>query len=125
LLANDLLVLELKQFAFFFKVSYDLTQRLFEQLNFGFKKLDFLCFFKLPLGVLFYGKPFVLKLFVEQIIFSFNFLGFLLQVFKFFILESFFIFQTLVLSLNVALNFRNIFLSLLLCILLGFFIVLS
>ena len=72
LLSDNLLVLKLKELTFFFKVGNDLTKTLLEKIDLGFKKLDFLILFKLPLSMFLHGLAFLHELTRRLIIVKFQ-----------------------------------------------------
>jgi len=112
LLADNLLVLELKELTFLFKVSNDLAKTLLEKIDLSFEKLDFLILFKLPLSMFLHGLAFLLKLSLCLIIVKFQLGVLVVEVGQLLILQLGLFTQAEVLNHDVALNLRDVLLSL-------------
>ena len=118
LIPNNLFVLELEQFTFLFEIADDLCERFLKQLNFGFQKFDLLLFLKLPLAVIIHCEALLVQFVVELVVLASHDVMPRAQVVKFVFLQLGFVLEALVLSLDIALDLRNVFLGLLLGILL-------
>ena len=125
MLSNDLFVLEFEELRLFLEISDDLAKGFFEQLNFGFHKFDFTRFFKLFLRVLLNCKRLRLQLVVENFIFLGDCINFFAEIIKILFLHQFFVFQSLILSLDIALYLTDVLFSFLLGIFLSLFVKLS
>lgn len=121
LLLDDLLILELEQFAFLFEVGDNLGERLFEQLDLGLEHLDFLLLFELAARVLLRGQTLVLQFQGVDLVFLFDLLDLLLKVSFLVFLQLCLILEPLVLCLDVAFDLRNVLFSLRLRLLLVIF----
>ena len=112
LLADNLLVLKLKELAFLLKVGNDLTKTLFEKIDLCFKKLDFLILFKLPLSMFLHRLAFLLEFSLCLIIVEFQLGVPVIEVGKLLILQLRLFTQAEVLNHDVALYLRDVLLSL-------------
>ena len=72
LLAHDLLILKLEQLSLFLKVSDDLAETLFKQVNLRLQQLDLLGFLELALGMLLHGHALLLQLAFRLVIVQFK-----------------------------------------------------
>lgn len=121
LLADNLLILELQQLAFFFKVSDLLAKTPLQEINLSFKHLYLFVLFKLLLREFFNSHAPVLEFPLAILVFGLNLLNLVLKISVLLFLHLRFILQTLILNLNVALDFRYVFLCLRLSLLLVLF----
>jgi hypothetical protein len=111
LLFDDLLILEFDQLTLLFEVLNNLSKRGLEQVNFSFEHLDLLVLFELLHCDLLVGLHFLTKLVLQLLVLVREGIRFFLEVFQFVLLDQSFLLETIVLSLDVALNLRDVLLG--------------
>lgn len=112
LFADDLLILELEKLSFLLEVSHDLPETLLQEFDLRLEHFDLLVLLELPLCMLFNGLTLSLEILSSCLVINLNLSVLLLQVVKLFILNLGFVLETLVLGLDVTLNFRDVLLCL-------------
>jgi hypothetical protein len=112
LLLDDLLVLELDQFALLLEVTNDLVKAAFKQVDLRLQLLDFLVLAILLLGSLHILAHLALQLGLEVNGVILQVARQALEVLKLLLLDQGLVLQPLILGLDVALNFRDVFLCL-------------
>lgn len=98
-----------------------MTETFFEQLNFGLKHLDLLLFFKLASRVLLSRQSLILQFKMVDFVLLLDLLDLVLEISFLLVLKGAFVFESLILGLDVTLNLTDVLLSFRLCTLLEIF----
>ena len=111
LLTDDLFILELEQFPLLLEVSHNLSKTLLQQIDLRLKHLDLLVLLELLLRMFFSRLSLSCQINCNNLVIDFNCSVLLLQIVEFLLLDVCFILESLVLRLDVTLNFRDVLLS--------------